>query len=262
MSMFGRNVLLLSVQAKLVRSPHLSLGSSLANIQANLSAELLKGGRYGATVSESPLELIDVVDPATGNRIETRSRAEVHAEGLWHQVFHCMVIRRSARSIVLQQRSRSKMAFPGRLDLSVTGHLEAGESPTDGIREAEEELGVTLEASALVALGTRLLADDNGEGKNRERINLFFLADERPIEAYDPPVDEVAGLVEIEIDSFLAALLDPDLVVDVVAMTAGAKAAGRQTFSRNDLVEGTAGYWVVLAVMAGRFADGDEPIGI
>lgn len=213
-------------------------------------------------MSEPSVELIDVVDPATGERIETRSRAEVHAEGLWHQVFHCMVIRPSARSIVLQQRSQAKAAFPGKLDLSVTGHLEAGESPEDGIREAEEELGVDFDPAAFVPVGTRLLADNNGEGRNRERVHLFFLADDRPIEAYNPPADEVAGLIEIGISGFVSALADPGLAIEVVAVAAGTDESTTQTFTRDDLVEGPSGYWAVLGVMAGRFADGEQPIGI
>ncbi len=214
------------------------------------------------TVAKASVEQIDVVDPVTGTRTETWTRVEVHAEGLWHQVFHCMVIRPSARTIVLQRRSRRKAAFPGKLDLSVTGHLEAGESPEDGIREAEEELGAAFDASALIPVGIRLLADDNGEGKNRERVHVFFLVDDRPIEAYDPPVDEVAGLVEIEIESFLAALADPGSSVDVAEAAAGSGTVGRVSFTRDDLVEGNAGYWVVLGVMAGRCADGERPIGI
>ncbi len=212
--------------------------------------------------SDVPAEMIDVVDPATGQRTDTRSRVEVHVEGLWHQVFHCMVIRPSARSIVLQQRTRSKAAFPGKLDLSVTGHLEAGESPEDGIREAQEELGVALDAAALVPVGIRLLADDNGEGRNRERVNLFFLPDDRPIEDYRPPADEVAGLVDIGIGAFLAVLADPELTVEVPAFDAATGEVSSQSFARDDLVEGASGYWTVLGVMAGRFADGEQPIGL
>lgn len=111
-------------------------------------------------------------------------------------------------------------------------------------------------------VGTRLLADDNGEGRNRELVNLFFLADDRPIETYDPPEDEVAGLVEIGIDDFLAALADPDLTVEVKAVAAGTGEVSAANFARGDLVEGGSGYWAVLGVMAGRFADGDQPIGI
>lgn len=155
-----------------------------------------------------------------------------------------------------------KAAFPGKLDLSVTGHLEAGESPEDGIREAEEELGVDFDAAAFVSVGTRLLADNNGEGRNRERVHLFFLADDRPIEAYNPPADEVVGLLEIEISAFVAALANPELAVDVAAVDAGTNEVRRRTFARDDLVEGSSGYWAVLGVMAGRFADGEQPIGI
>ena len=123
-------------------------------------------------------EFLDVVDPSSGIVLEQRSRADIHALGLWHQVFHCLVVRPSANSIVLQRRSPKKAAFPGKLDLSATGHLEAGETPIDGLRELTEELGVTPRPDELVPVGSRLLADDQGEGKNRELVHLYLLADD------------------------------------------------------------------------------------
>ncbi len=216
---------------------------------------------------EKIVEMIDVVNESTGERIETLTRAEVHHGAHWHQVFHCLVVRPSAGSIVLQQRSLSKAAFPGMLDLSVTGHLSAGETPLDGIREAEEELGVTLDPDDLVFVGIRLLADDNGEGRNRERVNLFFLADDRPIDAYAPPADEVAALIEVTVDDFLLALTDPDIEVpcqraevDGAQPHSGSARVGHMR--QDDLVEGSSGYWITLGVMAQRFIRGQKPIAI
>ena len=69
-----------------------------------------------------------------------RSRDDVHRDGAWHQVVHCLVVRPDAPArVVLQVRTTSTSTYPGRLDLSVTGHLQAGESPAEGmVREIAE----------------------------------------------------------------------------------------------------------------------------
>ncbi len=202
-------------------------------------------------------ERLDVVSPATGEILESRHRADVHREGLWHQVFHCLVLRPARRSVVLQRRAYTKAAFPGLLDLSATGHLESGEIPLDGLREFEEELGVSVSPDALVSLGTRLLADDNGEGRNRERVHVFFVLDDRPLAEYAPPEHEVADLVEIVVEDLIAILGDPELVVE-----AGSIAEGAVSISNRDLVEGADGYWTVLAVMAQRALAGETLLAI
>jgi isopentenyldiphosphate isomerase len=47
--------------------------------------------------------------------------------------------------VYLQKRSKSKLVYPGRWDLSATGHVQRGESCEDAaLREAHEELGLTL----------------------------------------------------------------------------------------------------------------------
>lgn len=113
-------------------------------------------------------ELLDVVEP-TGAQIARLPRSKVHSEALWHQVFHCLVVRSGLPArVLLQRRKSSSRAFAGMIDLSATGHLLAGERPLDGVREFREETGLVVDEARLVSLGRRLLADDCGEGRNRE----------------------------------------------------------------------------------------------
>ncbi len=206
-------------------------------------------------------ELLDVVDPATGAVLEARPRSEVHRDGLWHQVFHCLVVRPSAGSVVLQERSPHKAAFPGKLDLSATGHLAAGETPAEGIRELHEELGVDLDPDQLVPVGTRLLADDGGEGQNRELVHLYFCADDRSLASYTPAPDEVSALVEVSAESLVALSADPELVVPALRWTPD---TGSQPIElrRSALVADAGQYWIVLAIMAVRFLRGEHPLAI
>ena len=206
-------------------------------------------------------EMLDVIDPSNGRVLEQRSRHEIHSQGLWHQVFHCLVVRPSARSVVLQRRALAKAAFPGKLDLSATGHLEAGEAPSDGIRELQEELGIYPNPSSLVSAGRRLLADDGGEGSNREVVHLFFLADDRPLADYAPDTAEVSGLVEVDVDRLLDLLADRAPSVSVTTWSPGAEPEPSDMV-RDDLVADTDGYWVVATVMVRRFLDGETLLAI
>ncbi len=217
----------------------------------------------GATIAAvgEPTEQLDIVNPATGDLVSTTDRATVHETGAWHQVFHCLVVSQARRSVVLQRRSPAKRAFPGKLDLSVTGHLSAGEAPLDGIREAEEELGVPLDPKRLVPLGTRLLADDGGEDFNRERVHAYMYPDNRQLDGYAPPIAEVDGLVEVEAGNLIRLLGEPGLRVPALSWHQGGAIAAAE-IERDDLVTPSDGYWIVMAVMAERYLDGEHPLAV
>jgi len=206
-------------------------------------------------------EQLDVVNPATGQVGSRADRAVVHLEGAWHQVFHCLVVCPSRQSVILQRRSETKAVFPGLLDLSVTGHLTAGEQILDGVREAKEELGIVVDPISLVPLGVRLLADDDGEGQNRERVHSFLFADDRTMDQYAPSTLEVSGLVEISVAALLQLLDHSGLAVPAISWTPGG-AIEPVSIDANDLVPSIDGYWSVMAIMADRFIRGKSPLAI
>lgn len=209
------------------------------------------------------VEQLDVVNPATGMVTGTGSRFDVHRQGLWHQVFHCLVLLPARRSVILQRRAATKAAFPLKLDLTVTGHLESGEQPGDGRREMAEELGVPFAPADLIPIGTRLLADDGGEGHNRELVHVHFAFDDRPLTSYRPPVHEVDGLVELPVEGLTAILADDRARIPALYASAVEPATSAETtVGRHDLVPGNDGYWIVLAVMAERALDHSPLLGI
>jgi 8-oxo-dGTP pyrophosphatase MutT (NUDIX family) len=208
-----------------------------------------------------PDELLDVIEP-DGTWVGRRTRRQVHAEGLWHQVFHCLIVRSAEPArVVLQQRHRHLRSFGGKLDLSATGHLSAGEDPLDGIREVAEELGIDIDPARLVPLGARLLVDDSGEGRNRERVHAYLLADDRPLVDFAPDPGAVEALVEVEVADLLAIVGDPGTVVRGTRWAPGSDPVEVRVAAA-DLVPAVDGYWVVLAVMADRFARGLRPVAI
>ncbi len=218
------------------------------------------------TDSAPGVEMLDVFDDM-GRYLGVKPRDEVHQTGDWHRVFHCQIvaIRNAVPSVVLQRRSDNKAAFPGLLDLSAAGHLAAGETPIDGIRELAEELGVVATPNDLVLLGERRLVDDSGEGHlNKELTSVFLLQDDRPL------YDDVLQLSEVDavFDAPITDLLhlfsgDLEQMNLVGVQHAGSPEAVTisATVTLDDFVPGTS-YWVNLLVMCERFIRGERPLAI
>lgn len=149
-------------------------------------------------------ELLDVLD-ADGRPLGfTKPRSAVHRNGDWHAAFHLWVA--SPRGVLLQRRAQTKGSWPGRLDATAAGHLTAGEQVSDGLREAEEELGVSFRFADLVPLGTYRVDDPRPDGgRNRELQHVFHVGDDRPLDQWTKfDRAELDGLVLVPLDGFAA----------------------------------------------------------
>lgn len=73
---------------------------------------------------------------------EVLSRKNIHAKGLLHRAVHLLLFDRSGQ-ILLQNRSSNVDHYPNMLSISLTGHVNAGESSMKAVRrEIQEELGL------------------------------------------------------------------------------------------------------------------------
>jgi isopentenyldiphosphate isomerase len=98
-------------------------------------------------------ELIDVLD-AEGNATgKTCLKSIVHKTGLYHATVHIWFYTTKG-SILLQQRASSKIIYPLLWDVSVAGHIDAGEGfTTAAVREIKEEIGLIVDENELVKIG-------------------------------------------------------------------------------------------------------------
>jgi isopentenyldiphosphate isomerase len=146
-------------------------------------------------------ELLDVLrrdGTSTGVR---KPREAVHRDGDWHAAFHLWVVQPGG--VLLQRRGAGKRAWPGRLDATAAGHLTAGETVADGLREVREELGLELTMDALTPLGVHVVDEQHGGRRNRERQHVFALADARPLDHWTEfERAEIDGLVLVDHDAF------------------------------------------------------------
>lgn len=155
------------------------------------------------------------------------TRKEAHTQGLWHQTFHCWVLRRDENGMpfLFLQLRKAKPPFPSNFDISAAGHLQAGETAADGIREMEEELGIKIDFDKLLPLGIFKQATDQAEHGyfNREFAHSFFYETDQPPSACQPQETEVDGVFEISLEDGLALFSG---TIDAATITGIAKKEG------------------------------------
>ncbi len=90
------------------------------------------------------MELIDVLDENGIFTGEVLPRSEIHKRGLWHRAIVVAIINEN-NQILLQQRSENKEKNAGMWDISVAGHISAGQDALSAAaREINEEVSVLL----------------------------------------------------------------------------------------------------------------------
>lgn len=107
------------------------------------------------------------------------ARSEIWAGGL-HGAAHVWVWRRSGTGgieILVQRRASQKPTWPDKLDISVGGHIDLGETPLQAaVREVKEEIGVDIPETALLFVAAQrcTIAAPNGAIENE--VRFIYLA--------------------------------------------------------------------------------------
>lgn len=90
------------------------------------------------------MENFDVLNERGEFTGKVASREECHALGLWHRAVYAFIINHDGQ-ILLQKRSPNKKLWPNMWDVTVGGHVQAGELGRQAIiRECKEELGIDI----------------------------------------------------------------------------------------------------------------------
>lgn len=154
--------------------------------------------------AQDPAELFDLVDALGRPLGRTKVRGEVHRDGDWHRAVHVWVVNPAEGWVLLQRRAYTKDTWPGRVDVSVGGHLGAGETDLDALREAEEEIGLALGPADVRRLG-RVAVERHLPGViDREVLDVYATQTTLPLEAFRPHPVELAGLLAVALDDALA----------------------------------------------------------
>lgn len=140
-------------------------------------------------------EQIDIWDPEGRPTGRTALKSEAHRMGWCHPTVHVWFYTGSGR-VLLQRRAFDKDTFPGLWDVSVAGHIGAGESPLDGaVREIREEIGLEVEPSDLEPIGTfKAVHEHPGGIVDCEFHHAFLCRLQKPLSHLVPQDAEVAEL--------------------------------------------------------------------
>ena len=157
--------------------------------------------------TEEYLDVFDEQNQPTGVALP---RSQVHAEGLWHRTVHIYLYRQGTLGLefLLHLRSMQKETGPGRWDTRFGGHIKAGQSVEEGVRdELHEEIG--LDASRINLVEGEWDRRDNPP--NREYTKIYFLEFNDSLDTLkfnDGEVDDVKWATVEEIKSGMRA--NPD----------------------------------------------------
>ncbi len=194
-------------------------------------------------------------------------REQVHKEGLWHQTFHCWILTShdGDNFVLVQKRAGSKKTAPNKLDISAAGHLIAGETKLDGLREIQEELGISPESSKFIDLGIRISSSGTpGIKCNREFCNVVFLEDNTALIDHNLQESEVSALVEIKVQDGLKLFSGEvtDLTVSALYEENGIKHIGEMNITVDDFIYRLDPYYLKIFIMADRYFKGEKYLAI
>ncbi len=205
-------------------------------------------------------EKIDVLDARGLMTGEVAWKSEAHRLGLWHQCFHCWIASPETPSggpyLFVQRRAAGKETWPDRLDVTVGGHLGAGEEALDGgLREIGEELGLQVAPEDLILLGTRRAELKIPAGIDREFQEVFLLV--RSLSPVDLRLqeEEVAAVARLRLDEVEALCGGSEIPAEEWA---GGKTT-HVSVRLADFVPGEDGYLLRTARAARSVLDGKRP---
>ena len=215
--------------------------------------------------AQDPDEIFDVVTfdgVATGAQ---KRRADIHRDGNWHRAIHVWMISEieGVQYLHVQRRSMAKDTSPGRLDPTVGGHLNAGETWREAIRETEEEIGLRVTADDLVYAGTRR---GIGEGEpgiiDHEIQDVFLVRCDMPLDAYRLNAHEVSALVRLAIDDLLALFAGETDAIPAISFDGETGLIAPMQVERHEFGKQLDRYLYRVAIAARSYLAGDRHFSI
>ena len=127
---------------------------------------------------------------------ETATREECVEKGLWHKDSCVYILSKDNKNILLQKRSPEKRPWPNMWDVSVGGHVNAGELGTHAIiRELKEELGIDVKKEDLEFVGCA-----TNIGKHKHYNEFYAIHVEIDPQILELQKEEVQGVKWFQIE--------------------------------------------------------------
>jgi isopentenyldiphosphate isomerase len=165
-------------------------------------------------------ELLAVVDQKGNLTGASIMKFEAHRLGVWHSCIHVWLYT-DAGDVLIQKRVADKDTFPNKWDVSVAGHIGAGESALDAAqRELSEELGVEVTLKQLQEIGSYASDIKHSETLiDREFHYVYCARLHKKLKEIVLQPEEVAEVKLISISNFKQELLDENKIETFVPYT-------------------------------------------
>ncbi|HUH27710.1 NUDIX hydrolase [Gelidibacter sp.] len=120
-------------------------------------------------------EYIDILNADGSPTGKSCPKSEIHTKGYYHNTAHVWFYNANG-DILLAQRAASKTICPLLWDVSVAGHVDAGETITRAaVRETREEIGIEIPETLLEKIGVYECFQNYPNGiKDNEFHNTFM----------------------------------------------------------------------------------------
>jgi len=130
-------------------------------------------------------------------------KSVIHQKGLYHHTAHVWLYTKNGE-VLLAQRSASKIICPLMWDVSVAGHVDAGESITNGaLRETREEIGLNLLETDLQKIGVFECFQTYKNGIIDNEFHHTYMAELKvQLSQLKPQIEEVEALKLVTINDF------------------------------------------------------------
>ncbi|MCU0495861.1 MAG: NUDIX domain-containing protein [Anaerolineae bacterium] len=207
-------------------------------------------------------ELFDIYDDNL-NFLGVKPRSQVHRDGDWHCSIHCWVVSRADRDYLLvQKRAADKDTYPNLFDVSAAGHLSAGETVGEAIRELDEELGLKVPFEALIPLGIRVSATKPAPLMiDREFNYVFLLRHDQPLDSYQPN-HEVSGIAWIAIEDGIALCVGEVTTINARYLSTETRQVDTITLGIGNFVPNRDRYLYKVLLIAQRYFAGETHLVI
>lgn len=148
-------------------------------------------------------ELIDITDQHGVLLGKSELKSVIHQKGYYHHTTHIWFYTKNG-DILLSQRSAKKTICPLMWDVSVAGHIDAGETPDQGgIRETKEEIGLHITNLDLQKIGVFECFQSYKNGiKDYEFHNTYIAELKVPLSELKPQEEEVEALKLVSFETF------------------------------------------------------------
>jgi isopentenyldiphosphate isomerase len=216
-------------------------------------------------LAQNPDELFDVVTYDGRPTGVTKRRADVHRDGDWHRAIHVWItgIDDAGPFLTFQRRSMGKDTHPGKFDATVGGHLGAGESVAEALREIEEEIGISVLLADLRFVGNRICIAEPDTGViDHELQDIFLLRDDRPLTVYRPNPAELAAIVRCPLEPLLDFLIGERDAVPATWITPESNVIESGVATAHDFILRHDRYVYRVAIAAERFLAGERHIAV